>query len=196
MYNKTLNYYNQNAIRFANNTLNVEFSTIQNKFLYYLNKGDLILDFGCGAGRDIQYFLSHGFEVEAIDGSEELCEIASKYSGIEVKHMYFQEFNESDKYDGIWACASLLHLNQQELIEVLHKLVKSMKNNSIFYVSFKYGTFEGMRNGRYFNDMNEEKFMEIIKDIPNLEIVDKWITDDARSERSDEKWMNFFMKKR
>ncbi|OUQ18285.1 hypothetical protein B5E82_08840 [Lachnoclostridium sp. An138] len=104
---KTLEYYNRNAREFAEGTSGVDFSGIQNRFLSHLPEGALILDFGCGSGRDTRYFLGKGFRVEAADGSEELCRLASVYTGIPVKQMLFQELEETEKYDGIWACASI-----------------------------------------------------------------------------------------
>lgn len=115
MGNKTLDYYNQNATMFAVGTACVDFRQTQDKFLHNLKAGDTILDFGCGAGRDTKYFLEHGYQVDAIDGSKELCKIASEYTGITVKQMLFQELNETEKYDGIWACSSILHLSKEEL---------------------------------------------------------------------------------
>ena len=106
--NKTLNYYNENAQSFASGTVSVEFTEMQDKFLQKLNPGAYILDFGCGAGRDTKYFLDQGYLVEAIDGSEQLCQIASKHTGIKVRQMLFQELKVNEKYDGIWACASIL----------------------------------------------------------------------------------------
>lgn len=80
----TLDYYNQNAQSFATGTVSVDFHETQDRFLKLLDKGILVLDFGCGSGRDTKYFLEHGIHVEAIDGSEELCRIASDYAGIPV----------------------------------------------------------------------------------------------------------------
>jgi predicted SAM-dependent methyltransferase len=85
-----------------------------------------------------------------MDGSKELCRIASEYTGIDVKHAYFQDLNEQEKYDGIWACASVLHLTKSELKAVLKKMSDALKSKGVIYVSFKYGEFEGERNGRYF----------------------------------------------
>lgn len=105
--NMTLEYYNRNAADFTAGTLNVDFQENQNRFLKMLNRGDLILDFGCGSGRDTKYFLEHGMRVEAIDGSIELCRIASGYTGIEVRNMLFQDLDERERYDAIWACSSV-----------------------------------------------------------------------------------------
>ena len=107
--NKTINYYNLNADNFVAGTVSVEFQDIQKKFADKLPNGATILDFGCGSGRDVKYFLENGFCVSAIDGSIELCKRASKYTGVDVKNILFQEFAEIEKYDGIWACSSILH---------------------------------------------------------------------------------------
>ena len=125
---QTLNYYNKNAQAFSDSTINVEFSYNQNKFLNGLNQGELILDFGCGSGRDSKYFLEHGYTVEAIDGSEELCKLASDYAGIRVKHMFFQDLQEVEKYNAIWACSSILHLPYAELVDVMKKMVIALKD--------------------------------------------------------------------
>ena len=155
---KTLLYYEQNAENFIRETREVDFSEVQELFLSKLEKGALILDFGCGSGRDTKYFLNRGYFVEAVDGSAEMCHAASRYTGIEVKQMLFQELEEYEKYDGIWACASILHLTHNELKEVLKKILLALKKEGIAYLSFKYGTFEGERRGRYFLDMTEEAF--------------------------------------
>lgn len=144
--NRTLNYYNENSKAFIDSTRNVDFSIIQNKFLKCLPQGAKILDFGCGSGRDTKYFLDRGYLVDAIDGSVELCRLASEYTGITVRNMLFQELNEKEKYDGIWACASILHLNKQEIQAVLRKMLAALKADGIIYTSFKYGDYEGMRN--------------------------------------------------
>ena len=145
---KTLKYYNENAQSFASGTVSVKFTKVQDKFLEKLNPDAYILDFGCGAGRDTKYFLSRGYQVDAVDGSEQLCRIASEYTGIKVRQMLFQELDEKEKYDGIWACASILHLPKKQLREVLKNMYAALKSKGWIYTSIKYGEFEGERNGR------------------------------------------------
>jgi len=192
----TLQYYNSNAKAFTEGTVNVDFSHIQKKFLAKLNTGASILDFGCGSGRDTKYFLEKGYEVDAIDGSVELCKIASEYTGIEVKHMLFQEFHEKEKYDAVWACSSILHLSYEELVVVMKKIVLALKMNGLFYTSFKYGTYEGMRNGRYFIDLTEERLQILLEEVGELDVEELWITSDVRPGRGEEKWLNLFLRKK
>ena len=193
--NSTIDYYNNNAGEFYNNTVNVEFATIQKQFLSRLKKNSYILDFGCGSGRDTKYFMEHGYRVDAIDGSVELCRLASQYTGLQVKNMSFQELAEADKYDGIWACASILHLTVDELADVMQKMADALKKNGIIYTSFKYGTFTGERNGRFFTDMTEEKFNEFLSKVKNLKVEERWITLDVRPGRGEEKWLNLILRK-
>ena len=193
---QTLFYYNTNAREFTEGTVNVDFSYTQNKFLDKLNEGALILDFGCGSGRDTKYFLEKGYSVEAIDGSEELCRIAGEYVGIEVKNMFFQDLKEKAKYDAIWACSSILHLSYNELVDVMKKMLAALKDNGLVYTSFKYGEFEGIRNGRYFIDMNEERMVELLQKVEGFVAEETWITSDVRPGRGEEKWLNLFLRKK
>ena len=167
----------------------------QDKFLHLLNEGAAILDFGCGSGRDTKYFLDKGCRVTATDGSAELCRQASVFTGIEVQEMLFQELDDIDTYDGIWACSSILHLPKNELLLVIRKMSDALKSTGVIYTSFKYGDFEGVRNGRYFTDFNEDSFKKFIAGIPELTIEDHWITGDVRPGRSDERWLNLILRK-
>ena len=193
--NPTLSYYEHHAADFANSTTSVDFSATQKKFAETLPKSAYILDFGCGAGRDTKYFLDQGFQVDAVDGSKELCFRASEYTGIEVKQKLFQDLREISKYDAIWACASILHLEKSDLIEVMQKMQKALKSEGLIYTSFKYGDYEGERNGRYFIDMTEERFEVFLKNIKGLSIEETWVTTDVRPGRENEKWLNIFLRK-
>lgn len=209
--NKTLSYYNKNATAFTAGTIDVNFTETQDKFLSLLPENAYILDFGCGSGRDTKYFLDKGFQVDATDGSEELVKIASETAGIVVKQMLFQELNDVDKYDAIWACSSILHLPKNELAEVLVKMAAAVKDGGIIYTSFKYSEFEGERNGRYFTDFTIESFSEFLKEtiesnketnqdyskeIEKLTIKEYWITGDVRPGREEEKWLNLILAKK
>ena len=193
---QTLSYYNQNAAQFSDSTQSLDFTSVQDKFLSFLPPQAHILDFGCGPGRDTKYFLDHGFRTDAIDGSEEFCRIASEYTGIPVKQMLFQELNASEEYDGIWACSSILHATYDDLNDILMKLARALKQEGILYASFKYGDFEGMRNGRYFIDMTEDKLQRILQETDVFQIKEKWISSDVRPGRDDEKWMNMILVKK
>lgn len=193
---KTISYYNVNAKKFMSETISVEFTATQQRFLSYLPYPANILDFGCGSGRDTKAFLDLGYQVEAIDGSEELCKLASEYTGIQVRHMLFQELSAISEYDAIWACSSILHLPVEELSAVMRKMSAALKRGGIIYTSFKYGTFSGERNGRYFTDMTEITFADFIRNIEELQIEEQWISSDARPGRGEERWLNLILRKK
>lgn len=192
----TIEYYNKNALEYSRSTVCVDFSATQERFLRYMPPHAKILDFGCGSGRDTKYFLDKGHNVEAIDGSKEFCRLASAYTGILVKQMCFQELASVNEYDGIWACASILHLQWEDLISVLHKMAAALKNTGVIYTSFKYGTFLGERQNRYFTDFTENRLTEMLVLVPELQCREFWISSDVRPNRSEEKWMNIILSRK
>ena len=192
---QTLDFYDQSAEEFASGTLTADMAETRSRFAACLDPGALILDFGCGSGRDTKAFLDAGFQVEAADSSEELCALASGYAGIRVKQMLFSELDACERYDGIWACASILHLNRSELADVIGKIEAALKPGGVLYASFKYGDYEGMRNGRYFTDFTEETLTAFWKQFSSLPVFDMWLSQDVRSDRKERKWINLLARK-
>lgn len=191
----TLAYYDANAENFIENTQSMDFEETQQRFLQLLPEHAFILDFGCGSGRDTKYFLKKGYRVDAADGSAEICRLASEYTGITVRRMLFQELSSVDCYDGIWACSSILHLSMAELLPVMKKMRAALKTNGVIYTSFKYGDFEGKRNGRYFTDFTEDSFKDFMQQVDGLKTIDYWITGDVRPGRGEERWLNLILRK-
>ena len=187
---QTLAFYDRNTDAFVAGSRDVDLREIQTRFLACLPLHALILDFGCGSGRDTKAFLEAGYRVEAVDGSEKICAAASEYTGIPVRKMLFQELAERERYDGIWASASLLHLTKGELPEVLGRIERALKPGCVMYASFKYGEFEGLRDGRYYTDFTEETLKAFWEPATTMKIFDLWITEDVRPGRKEEKWIN------
>lgn len=191
----TKNYYEKNANEFFDNTVNVDMSEIRDKFLSYLKPGSKILDAGCGSGRDSLAFIQQGYEVEAFDLSETLAFMATEHIGQKVKVMSFLDIDYIEEFDGVWACASLLHLKIEELEEAFKQFSKSLKRNGIMYCSFKYGDYYGMRNGRYFTDMNEKSFQELLAIYKELQLVEMYVSEDVRQDREGQQWLNIITRK-
>ena len=192
---QTLLYYQHNAGKFIKGTIDVDMHDAQMRFLKNLPEKAYILDFGCGSGRDAKLFLQQGYRVDAVDGSEELCKRASEFIGAPVKQMLFNELCTINTYDGVWACSSILHLGKVELQDVLRRIAAALKVKGVLYTSFKYGTFEGMRNGRYFTDFTEKTLAEFMKDVPSLTMFEKWVTHDVRPGREEEQWINILARR-
>ncbi len=188
------NYYNENAQAFFEGTAYVDMSANYKDFLANIPRHGKILDAGCGSGRDSRMFIEYGYKVTAIDGSIEMCKLASEHMGQDVIHMQFQEVDFPPIFDGIWASATLLHVPSTEIEMVLGKLKASLKEGGVLYASFKYGDFEGERNGRYFYDLTEETARELFTKV-GFKVEKMWITGDVREGRGDEKWVNILVRK-
>ena len=191
--NETIKYYNQNAEEFVSGTVNADMALTRDRFLKWLPNGASILDAGCGSGRDARVFKDKGYIVDAFDASEELCRLAHEYTGIDVKCIRFEDLEGEGFYDGIWACASLLHVKRDDLPGVLHKLHLLLRKNGVIYASFKYGQTERFTQGRYFNDMDEQ-LLEALLSKEDLKILDLFVTRDVRPGRSSERWINVIAK--
>lgn len=191
---KTIDYYNQNADKFVASTFYVEMEEIYQPFVRYLPDGGNILDLGCGSGRDSLAFNKLGYQVEAIDYSEVLVTKMRKLTGINVRQQNFYELSELNQYDGIWACASLLHCERKRLPEVLKKILKALKVNGICYMSFKYGTGDRYKDGRQFTDMDESQAQSLLKKFDNILLLQQWITTDKRPDHNED-WLNIVFQK-
>lgn len=191
----SIDYYNKYAAKEFEETVNQDMEGIRKEFLDLLEEGDTILDLGCGSGRDSLVFYELGYDVTPVDASEEMCQLAEIHTGLEVLKMTFEEMDFDNVFDGIWACASLLHVPKKELSDILTKIAKALNDKGILYMSFKLGDFEGFRGERYFCDYTEDSITEVLKDNGRLEIVRFWETKDVRSGHSDEKWLNVIARK-
>ena len=190
----TERYYKDYSQEFFDSTINADVNPLYDHFLKCVPKNGYILDLGCGSGRDTKAFLDMGFQVDAIDGSKELCALASEYTGIEVKCMDFTQVECNEKYDAIWACASMLHVGPDHLPEVINKLRGALKANGIWYMSFKYGDFEGERDGRFFMDMTSEKFHGVFSQLKGWALVEEWESEDIRRGKNVQ-WYNAIIRK-
>lgn len=186
----TLNYYNETAEDYRDRTINLYMDRLYTPFLSRLPPGSHILDVGCGSGRDAKAFKDRGFVVTAIDGSPEMCRLAGEYLGQRVQRVGFLEIEWVRRFDGIWACASLLHLHPRHLLDALRRLTNALKRPGVLYASFKHGETYGMREGRWFTDLTEASLQALIGRTPGLVARELWLTSDLRVGREQEDWLN------
>ncbi|SHK05381.1 Methyltransferase domain-containing protein [Anaerobranca californiensis DSM 14826] len=192
---ETIEYYNKNSLEFYQNTKDVKMDQLYNFFLKYLPQNAKILDLGCGSGRDTKYFLENGYDVVAVDGSIEMVKLSTELTGKETLHMTFQQLDFQNEFNGVWACASLLHVPRGEMEGVLFKISRGLKEKGVLFASFKYGDKEEFRNGRFFNYYDEGSFRQLIDKIPYFTILETLITSDVREGREGEKWFSVILEK-
>lgn len=193
----TLDYYNKNSEEYFNSTLNVDMTNTYKAFLKLLPKGGKILDLGCGSGRDSMNFIKLGYEVIAVDGAKKLAKKASVLLGNEVIVSTFEELELKEKFHGIWACASLLHIKREDLKTVLNNLYNNLDDNGVFYMSFKYGEKEYVDDkNRYFNCFTDESIISFINENTKYNILGLYITEDKLGRVNEVKWVNLICNKK
>ena len=189
-----IEYYNKNAEAFFEGTVNADMSLWRDKFEKYVISGGRILDAGCGSGRDSKAFIQHGYSVVAFDASKEMCRMASEFIGQEVWQMKFDEISFNEEFDGIWACASLLHVSGEKMTKTLENLHKALIKSGIIYVSFKYGDGVRVRGERTFTDYTEISVKSLLNEA-GFEILECGVTSDIRPGREAETWVNVIARK-
>lgn len=192
---KTLEYYEVNLDSFVEGTVNADMKFVYQKFEQELFFGAKILDLGCGSGRDAKFFFEKGYQVKATDGSESLCQYASKLTGLNVECMLFEDMEYDEEFDGVWACASLLHMSKDELPAIISKVKKALKPKGVLFTCFKYGNEEHVKNGRFFSNFTEETVVNLIGKAQGFNVLSTFVTGDVRHDRSDERWINIIAKK-
>lgn len=193
----TLDYYNKNSEEYFNSTLNVDMTNTYKPFLKLVPKDGKILDLGCGSGRDSMNFMKLGYEVTSVDGAKKLAKRASVLLGKEVIVSTFEELELKEKFHGIWACASLLHIKREDLKIVLNNLYNNLDDNGVFYMSFKYGEKEYVDDkNRYFNCFTDESIISFINENTKYNILGLYITEDKLGRVNEVKWVNLICNKK
>ncbi|MBE0616073.1 MAG: class I SAM-dependent methyltransferase [Burkholderiales bacterium] len=149
----TLEHYNQRAGDFFEGTRDHDVSQNIAALLEHIDGAPpyAILDFGCGPGRDLKTFSDLGHLAVGLDGAAQFVEMARAYSGCEV---WLQDFLKlelpANRFDGIFANASLFHVASQELPRVLRELCAALKPDGVLFTSNPHGrNDEGWNRGRY-----------------------------------------------
>ena len=190
----TIDYYNTNAEAFVTSTLHADMSEARNRFLAYVKDGGRILDAGCGSGRDSLAFLQEGYKVSAFDASDELCRRATELLGFSVECKRFEDLAGEPTYDGIWACASLLHVPADVLPDVILRLKGLLLEGGILYASFKEVNTERIKDGRFFHDMTESTCSALFE-AAGFSVLELCKSIDVREGRSTEVWVNIICQK-
>ena len=199
----TLNYYDKNAVEFANQTVSIDMHDLYELFLNQLPKRNTqsILDVGCGSGRDANYFAKQGYDVTAIDASAELIQWARQHhmsSRISWVHLNFNSIEKQaweNKFTGIWACASLLHVPFLELPCIIKSLLDTLTDEGVMYLSFKHGQGERVDEKRFFCDMDEKRWKTIVTKITQVIEYHIWLSADKRANCKDA-WFNVMIKRK
>jgi SAM-dependent methyltransferase len=190
----SIDYYDLNAKTFFDATVLVDMEPLYQRFLSMLPPNSRVLDAGCGSGRDAKAFATKGFRVDAFDASPELAKLASEFTGQRVEVMSFLEFDRHHFYDGIWACASVLHVAKDLVENALQRLWRGLKPNGVLYLSFKNGIGQREQGGRVFTDATPAQLTSWMETMDDVASTDIWLSTDQRPDRQ-EQWVNGIFRK-
>ena len=192
----SVNYYDVHAEEYATLTVNADMSEIREKFLQYLPAGAAVMDAGCGSGRGSLYFIKKGYVVTMLDASAGMCKCAEKLTGRKALCMKFDEIDFVNQFDGIWACASLLHVLEKELKNILELFHRALRDDGVLYASWKYGEEERQDGERFYCDMTEEKLKNVLSRADLFDCLECWVAEDSLPSGREQKWLNVVLRKR
>jgi mutator protein MutT len=193
---RTVDYYSNNSIQYCEETSEFPVDDLYRPFLGYIAPRAHILDLGCGSGRDSKAFREMGYDVTSVDGIPEIATWASAYTGQPVEVKSFQEIDYKKKFDGVWASASLLHCQQDQLRGVVRKVVESLKDNGVAYMSFKWGEESTVDDrGRHFTNQTTQSLGQLLVNVASAEVLNIW--DSEMTLRGQpQKWVYAIIRKR
>ena len=195
---QTVSSYNREYRKYYRDTAYIDLSEIYNEFRTHISKCGTILDAGCGVGRDTRYFIQHGYKVVSFDASERMVQLCSQYPFSYCLQQSFADIENIEEFDAIWACATLLHLDEDELKDALLRLVNALKPKGMLYFSLKPRKSSGCKstekNGkryylyqtRWVEDFVQQELM--LEKVKIWESIGKKTSDPAN-------WDNYLYKK-
>lgn len=187
----TLAFYRDHAQRFIDSTANLDLHELYHPFLSRLQPGAHILDAGCGSGRDGVAFVERGYKVTAIDAAPAMV-AAARSRGLRAELLPFQQMKYRQAFDGIWACASLLHVPHRQIPGVLKRFATALRPGGLLYVSLKEGHGEKTTpDGRFFSYFQPDEFEDALVATGHFEMIDTWLTYAPDSSGKDWPWLNF-----
>lgn len=151
---RTLAFYDANAAAFWARTRDHDVHHNIAALLRYIEAKPpyTILDFGCGPGRDLKAFRELGHQAIGLEGSNVFANMAREHSGCAVWEQDFLRLDlPPERFDGVFANASLFHVPPPELPRVLGELHATLKPRGVLFSSNPHGNdSEGARDdGRY-----------------------------------------------
>ena len=183
-------YYDHDPEGYSESTLSNDMTALLGRFASRLPQGGRVLDLGCGSGRDTIALRGMGFSVVPVDGSEGMCRVASENTGSEVRCLDILDLDYVGEFDGVWACASLLHVPSAELPRTIMLIHRSLRSDGVLFANFKEGVYGGMRDGRHYTDMTEGRLAELLES-KGMVPIEIWTSVDPRGVR----WTNSVSRK-
>ncbi len=194
---RTIRFYDQHADAYANKTLFLDLVSIYAPFLELVPPSGRLLDAGCGAGRDTRFFIERGYVVISFDASTGMVRKCQEYPHAYCVHLSFSEIAFKEEFDGVWACASLLHLPFEKAKSAVVRLATALKLNGIMFLSVRAGNGDSRENGRYFQYYDDKMIDTLFAHDPRLEVLRAWHSTSVGPDGDQSTaWINVLIKRR
>lgn len=190
---KSIAYYDENYKNYIEKTSQLNMAKHYERFELYLPANAHILDLGCGSGRDSKHFYEKGYLTTSVDGSIEMVKFCKTILTTPVIHSTFEDFDTKEKFDGIWASASLLHVSRDKLMEIVQKYISYLKTDGIFYISFKCYENDFEFNNRYFTCFTMDGLKEFVEKLDDVSLL--LIKETESIQENNMKWLSLILKK-
>ena len=186
----SIGFYDTNAQDFFDRSVEADMARGYADFMALLPAGGRVLDAGCGSGRDALAFHRQGFQVTAMEASARLAGLARAHTGLPIEVMTFDQVTWREAFDGIWACASLLHVPRVSLPGAVGRLRDALVPGGVLWMSFKYGREERQAGERGFTDLDEDLARAMVKTAGGLKLIDLVVTGDVRADHAGDRWLS------
>ncbi|MBQ9272861.1 MAG: class I SAM-dependent methyltransferase [Mogibacterium sp.] len=191
----TIDYYDKNADSYYWATVAVDLNALRQKFASYLPAEASVIDMGCGSGRDVMAFENMGHRAVGLDASKELVKLAQERLEVKAFTGDMSTYRAAEPYDGIWCCASVIHLNDEEKAKFFRNLERNLRPGGAIFISVKVGIETGVdKDGRYYSNCSEAELRDYLESA-GCEVTDVVRTEDAMG-RPGSMWLNVFAKKK
>lgn len=193
--NKTIDFYDRNAERYAWQTAQADLSELYLRFLPFVRPGGRILDVGCGGGRDLREFKSRGYRCVGIEPAPRLAQFAREYSECEVSVGNAEDMEFFQEFDGVWACASLLHLDLVKFKVAVENIAAALTVDGALFLSMQEGVGHTVdADGRFYARYTAAELKTIIESC-GFTVIEQWSTQDTLPGRESMAWLNLLAKK-
>jgi len=191
----THRFYEDRAQEYFQRTASADLSHLYEVFLPHVAPGGRILDVGCGSGRDLRACVQRGFRAMGIDGSTALTEMARSFSGAECVTMRIEEMGFDQQFEGVWACASLLHVPRTAIDNALDRIHHALVPGGVLFASVQEGEGERVADdGRFYALYQEAEFLRRVE-AAKFHILESWVSQDVLDQRRPIQWLNVLAKR-
>ena len=188
--------YDQIAEGFAGVTADMppELAIAAEQFLGIIRPGALVLDLGCGAGRDMAWFESQGATAVGSDLSAGMLvqarlRVRGNLVQADMRRLPFQ----TACFQGVWCCAALLHLPKADVPRALAEVRRVLSPGGTLFLAVQEGMGEGWERTTRYGESIERFFARYRAEEMTALLVDGGfaLRDHTANSAGARHWLNF-----